>query len=107
MYDIPDMWNLKRNYKNELTYQTETDSQTSRMFLWLPGDGCGEGIVRESGMHVYTLLYLKYLKWIINKDLLYSTWNSAQCHVAAWIGGEFEGERILVYGLVSALHLKL
>ena len=24
-----------------------------------------------------------------NKDLLYSTWNSAQCYVAAWIGGWF------------------
>ena len=30
---------------------------------------------------VYTLLYLK---WITNKDLLYSTGNSAQCYVAAW-----------------------
>ena len=50
---------------------------------------------------------LLYLKWITNKALMYSTWNSAQCHVAAWIGGEFEGEWILVYGLVSALHLKL
>ena len=35
---------------------------------------------------------LLYLKWITNKDLLYSTWNSAECYVAAWIGGEFEGE---------------
>ena len=26
---------------------------------------------------MYTLLYLK---WITNKDLLYSTWNSAQCY---------------------------
>ena len=24
-----------------------------------------------------------YLKWITNKDLLYSTWNSAQCFLAA------------------------
>ena len=28
------------------------------------------------------------LKWITNKDLLYSTGNSAQCYVAAWMGGE-------------------
>ena len=42
--------------------------------------GWGEGIVREFDMDMYTLLYLK---WIINKDLLYSTGNSAQCYVAA------------------------
>ena len=35
-------------------------------------------------MDMYTLLYLKQ---ITNKDLLYSTWNSA--YVAAWKGGEF------------------
>ena len=29
---------------------------------------------------MYTLLYLK---WTTNNDLLYSTWNSAQCYVAA------------------------
>ena len=29
------------------------------------------------------------LKWIINKDLLYSTGSSAQCYVAAWMGGGF------------------
>ena len=27
-YDIPYMWNLKRNDTNELIYKTETDSQT-------------------------------------------------------------------------------
>ena len=32
------------------------------------------GIVREFGIDMYTLLYLK---WITNKDLLYSTENSA------------------------------
>jgi len=48
-----------------------------------------EGIVRVFGMGMYTLLYLK---WIINKDLLYSTYNSAECYVAAYMGGEFGGE---------------
>ena len=37
-------------------------------------------------MHRYTLLYIK---WITNKVLLYITGNSAQCHVAAWMEGDF------------------
>ena len=32
-----------------------------------------------------------------NKDLLYSTWKSAQCDVAAWTEGEFGGEWIHVW----------
>ena len=66
----------------------------------------GDGIVRELGLNMYTLLYLK---WIANKDLLYSTGNSAQCHVAAWIGGEFGEEWIHVYVWLSpfVVHLKL
>ena len=47
----------------------------------------GEGLVREFGMDRYILLYLK---WITDKDLLYSTGNSAQCYVAAWKGGGLE-----------------
>ena len=42
-------------------------------------------------MDMYTL---PYFKWITNTDPLYSTWNSAQCYVAAWMGGEFGGERM-------------
>ena len=44
-----------------------------------------------------------------NKDLLYSTGNSAQCYVAAGMGGEFGGEWILVYIWLSpsAVYLKL
>ena len=42
-----------------------------------------EGIVREFGMDMYTFLYLK---WITNKNLLYSTCNSTQCYVPAWMG---------------------
>ena len=37
-----------------------------------------------------------YLKWITNKDLLNSKWNSAQCYVAAGMGGVFGGEWIHV-----------
>ena len=43
---------------------------------------------------MYTLLYLK---WITNKDLLYSTGNSAQCYVAAWMGRWFGREWIPIY----------
>ena len=35
-----------------------------------------------------------------NKDL-YCTGNSAQCYVAAWMRGEFEGEWIQVYEWLS------
>ena len=39
---------------------------------------------------------LLYLKWITNEILLYSTWNSAQCYVPAWMGGRF-GQRMLLF----------
>ena len=40
-----------------------------------------------------------YLKWITNKDLLYSTGSSAQCYVAAWMGGVLgENEHTYMYG---------
>ena len=42
--------------------------------------------------------------------LLYiAIWNSDQCYLAAWMGGEFGGEWIHVYGWLSltAVHLKL
>ena len=53
----------------------------------------GKGIVRAFGMDMDTLLYLKR---IANKDILYSTGNSAQRYVAAWMGGEY-GENGYVY----------
>jgi len=51
-------------------------------------------VVREFGMDMYTLLYLKQ---ITNKEVLYSTGNSAPCYVAAWMGREFGEEWIHVY----------
>jgi len=66
----------------------------------------GEGIVREFGMDMYTLLYLK---WTTNKNLLYNTENSVKCYVAIWMGREFGGEWIHVYVWLNpfAVHLKL
>ena len=55
-YDIPYMWNLNRNDTNEFMYRTKRDSQ-----------------IRGFGRGMYRLLCLK---WIPNKDLPYSTWNS-------------------------------
>ena len=79
---------------------------TENEFMVTMGEWCGEGIVREFGMDMYTLLYLK---WITSKDLLYSTQNSAQCYVEAWMGGGFGGEPIHMYLWLSpfAIHLKL
>ena len=54
---------------------------------------------------MYTLLYLK---WITNKDLLYSTGNSVQCYVAAETGQKFRGEWVHVHVWLSPfiVHLK-
>ena len=38
------------------------------------GEGWGEGIIMEVGMHMCIRLYLE---WMANKDLLYSTGNPA------------------------------
>ena len=61
------------------------------------GEGWEEGIVREFGMDVYTLLYLK---WITNKNLLHSTWNSAQCVMwqPGWQGSLEENGYMYMYG---------
>ena len=53
----------------------------------------GEGIVRESGMDMDTLLYLT---WRTNKDLLDSTGNSAQYSGMTYMGRESKKEWICV-----------
>ena len=50
--------------------------------LMAAGEG-GGGTVREFGMDMHTLLYLKQ---ITIRGLLYSTGNSTQCCMAAWMG---------------------
>ena len=83
------MWNLKRSAATDLTNRKRlTDLENKLMIA-----GVGEGIDREFGKVMYTLLYLK---WMTNKDLLFSTWNSGQCSVPAWKGREYGGEWIQV-----------
>ena len=88
---------------NLFTKQKQTHRLRERTYGY-QGQGWGEGIVREFGIDMYALLYLR---WITNKDLLYSTGNSAQCYVAAWMGGEFGGEwiRVYIWLIPFAVHL--
>ena len=58
--------------------KTEIESQMQKTILWLPGGKGGGGINWEIGIDIYTLLYVKQTT---NKDLLYSTGNSAQYSV--------------------------
>ena len=59
------MWNLKRNYTNELIYKT-ADSDLEKELKVTGGKSRG-GLVREFEIDMYTLLYLK---WKSNKDPL-------------------------------------
>ena len=62
---------------NLFTKQKQTHKLRGQVYgCW--GEGWGERMVREFGMDMYTLLYLKL---ITNKDLLYSTGNSTQYSV--------------------------
>ena len=54
-------------------------------------------------MGTYTLLYLKRT---ISEDLVCSTWDSAQGHVTAWMGGGIEEEWIPVYEWLSPFALR-
>ena len=101
------MQNLKRNDAHKLLYlQNRTRLRLREWTYGFYGGRMGGVIVMEFGMNSYTLLYLK---WITNNILLYSTGNSVQCYVAAWMGGEFGGEWIHVYVWLNpfTVHLKL
>ena len=60
--------------------------------VWLPG-GKG-GVNWETGIDIYTLLYIKQMT---NKNLLYSTGNSTQYSVMAYMGKESKKEWRYIY----------
>ena len=70
---------------NLLTKQKESHRLRKQTYGF-QGEEWGERIIRVFGMDMDTVLYLK---WITNKDLLYSAWNSAPCY---W--GNLEGRRV-------------
>ena len=81
------MCNLKYD-TNELIYETERDSQTWRIDLWLPKDREDRGgIDWEFEINRCKLLYIG---WINNKVPLYSTGNYIQYPVINHIGKEYE-----------------
>ena len=84
LYDIACMW-YKKNGTNELIYKTERESETQKTNLQLLG-GKREGTNQKIGIDMFTLLNIK---WIIDKDLLYSTGNSTQYLVMIYMGKEF------------------
>ena len=67
------MWNLKSD-TDELTYKTETGSQTENKLMVIKGKR-GGGINWEFGININTLIYVKQIN---NKDLLYNTGNYIQ-----------------------------
>ena len=72
------MWNLKKMTQTNLFRKQEQTHRLREQTYGYQGEGWGRGIDWEFGIDIYTLLYLKY---VINKDLLYSTGNFAQYSV--------------------------
>ena len=84
--------------RQKQTHRLREKLMVARETNWGKRQGVWEG-------HVHTA----YLKWITNKDLLYSTGHSIQRYVPAWMGGVFRGEWIHVYVWLNpfAVHLNL
>ena len=90
------MWNLKRNYTNELNLRNRnrfTDLENKHVYH---REGWGDGIVREFGMGTYTLLCLK---WITNKDLCIAQGTLLNIMwQPGWEGSLGENEYMYMYG---------
>ena len=93
-----------REVSSGRTHSTDRCLSNSKSRGQRTDGGGGWGIVREFGIDMYTLLHLE---GITNEDLLYSTGNSAQCYVAAWMLGELGGEWIHVYVCLSPIAVRL
>ena len=81
---------IKKSFLQKKTHR-------QRVNLWLWGWAGELGIVRQFGIDMYTLLCLK---WITNKDLLYSTGNSllSVMQQPGWEGSLGENEYTYMYG---------
>ena len=108
VYPKPNVWCSYRK-KNTQRYTEERSPFKSGSRKKKSGsrwqEEWGGGIRREFEIE-YTQLYLK---WITSKDLPYSTGNSAQYYVAAWMGGGWRenGYMCIVWLRPFFVHLKL
>ena len=84
---------LKNNPK-ELIYKMETYSQTQKTNIITIRRRGGRGINYKVGINRYTLLYIKYIN---NKDLLYSTGNYIQWLAITYNGKESEKEYTYIH----------
>ena len=94
------VWKKLPQYYKEISIQLKFLKKERKRLTDLENElmvaGGGEGIIREFGKVMYTLLYSK---WVTNKDLLYSAWNSSQCWVApGWEQGLGESAYVYMYG---------
>ena len=85
---------------NLSTKQEQTHRHREQTCGYQGGTGCGGGLGWEFGISRHRLLYIE---WINNQVLLCTTGNSAQCCVAAWMGGEFGGGYMCMYGWITLL----
>ena len=79
---------IKTNLQNRNTLTDFKDK-----LMGTKGERWENGINKEFGINIYTLLYIKQ---IINKDLLYSTGNSAQYSVITYM--EKDSKKEWIYG---------
>ena len=89
------MCNLKKNDANEFIYKNRNRlTGLENELMITKGEECGGDMVKEFGIDMYILLYLK---WITKRDLLHSTGNSTQYSITTLLGKEFLKEEIHVY----------
>ena len=93
--------NPRRESGSEGREEGKTAKRVCTLNLWLPGGRMGEGIVREFGINMYPLLYLK---WIITRTyciaqgtLLNVTWQPG------WEGSFGENGYMYMYGWIPLL----
>ena len=87
IYDSTYMWNLK-NDTDELTYKTETDSQTQKTNLWLPKEKrVGRDKLGVWDQRIHTTI-CKIGKQ--QHPTIYSTGNYIQYFVINYNGKEYE-----------------
>ena len=104
-------WTCTHYYKKERKKESEVAQSCPTLCDPMDCSLSGSSIHRifQARILEWVAISFSYLKWITNKDLLYTTWNTAQCNVATWMRRQSGEEWIHVHVWLSpfAIHLKL